>query len=218
MLEEGVREDRAMVMDCAIDATNQQGIALAEAVRNALDCISTPTFVLQLDGMIVHANMAGLLLLRAGGTLREGNSRLMTRSAAENKVLAAAVARVAEKQRHEMLRLLDHSNDVATLIAIGPVAGHPLITVCVADLRAPGEQPAGWTRKAFGLSPQNAQLAESLISGISLREFSLSTGVTLGAARTRLKKLFVQTGTRSQASLVSVLSRAAALAPFPSTQ
>jgi hypothetical protein len=49
--------------------------------------------------------------------------------------------------------------------------------------------------------------------GVSLAEFANSKNVTLGAARTRLKKLFAQTGKRSQATLVSELLLAAIIAP-----
>jgi hypothetical protein len=69
-----------------------------------------------------------------------------------------------------------------------------------------------WFKQAFQLSQQNAELAAGLMSGLSLSEFSTRKAITLGATRTRLKKLFVQTGTGSQAALLSALMRAAAIA------
>jgi DNA-binding CsgD family transcriptional regulator len=67
-------------------------------------------------------------------------------------------------------------------------------------------------RIVFQLSPQNADLAAGLLSGLNLSEFSEQNGITLGATQTRLKKLFARTGTKSQAALVSALLRAASIA------
>lgn len=183
----------------------------AAALAVALDCVPVPTFILATDGAIFHVNQAGNALMRHGGALRRTQSRLAARRSDDDKALMASLARVAATQRTELLRLSSRTGSLTLLIAVGPVPGHSLVTVCVADLHTQVQRSIGWTREAFGFSSQNAQLAEALLSGLSLAEFSSTTGVTLGAARTRLKKLFIETGTQSQASLVSVLSRAAAL-------
>ena len=179
----------------------------------ALDCVSTPTFLLCADGHIVHANSAGNELLRSNPTLRKVHSRLVGRRSNEAKMLAAVVARVAEAQRPELLRLLRRNGSVSLLMTVTPVPGDRLVTACIADLQAKRPDLASWIQQAFDLSRQNAELAASLMFGVSLAEFASSRNVTLGAARTRLKKLFAQTGNRSQASLVSELLRATTIAP-----
>jgi hypothetical protein len=184
-----------------------------EALAVALDCVSTPTFLLRPDAQIVHVNVAGNALLRGSPALYRARSRLAARRAQEARTLATVVARVAESQRPELLRLLGRNGTVSLLMSVTPVPGDTLVTACVADLRAEGPSLAGWIEEAFSFSPQNAELAEHLMLGSSLSEFSNETGVTLGAARTRLKKLFAGTGTRSQAALVSALLRAAIIAP-----
>jgi hypothetical protein len=184
-----------------------------EALMVALDCVCTPTFLLCADGHIVHANIAGNELLRRNSTLRKVQSRLVGRRADEAKILAAVVTRVAEGQRPELLRLLSRSGSVSLLMTITPVPGDRLVTACIADLQANKPQLGSWIQQAFDLSRQNAELAESLMFGASLAEFAVSKNVTLGAARTRLKKLFAQTGKRSQATLVTELLRAAIIAP-----
>lgn len=185
----------------------------AEAMMVALDCVCTPTFLLSADGHIVHNNIAGNELLRSNPTLRKVHSRLVGRRSNEAKVLAAVVARVAEGQRPELLRLLSRNGSVSLLMTVTPVPGDRLVAVCIADLKANRPRLANWIQQAFDLSRQNAELAESLMFGDSLAEFASGRNVTLGAARTRLKKLFAQTGTRSQATLVSELLRAAIIAP-----
>jgi hypothetical protein len=185
----------------------------AEALTVALDCVCTPTFLLGADGYIVHANIAGNELLRSNPTLRRGHARLVGRRSNEAKILAAVVARVAADQRPELLRLLRRNGSVSLLMTVTPVPGERLVTACIADLQANRPRLAGWIQQAFALTRQNAELAESLMFGVSLAAFAESKNVTLGAVRTRLKKLFAQTGTRSQATLVSELLLAAIIAP-----
>jgi hypothetical protein len=185
----------------------------AEALMVALDCVCTPTFLLCADGHIVHANIAGNELLRSNPTLRKVHTRLVGRRSNEAKILAAVVARVVEGKRSELLRLLSRNGSVSLLMTVTPVPGGRLVTACIADLQAKRPHLASWIQQAFDLSRQNAELAESLMFGVSLAEFARSKNVTLGAARTRLKKLFAQAGKRSQAALVSELLRAAIIAP-----
>ncbi len=185
----------------------------AEALTVALDGVATPTFLLRPDGHIVHANGAANALLRGRQALYKTQSRLSGRRTAEAKHLAAVLLRVAGSQRPELLRLFSRSAHVSLLMTVTPVPGGTLVAACVADLQADRPDLKPWIERAFDLSPQNADLAEGLLAGASLAAFSDATGVTLGATRTRLKKLFTQTGNRTQAALVSVLSRAATLTP-----
>jgi hypothetical protein len=185
----------------------------AEALIAALDCTCIPTFLLRADGHIAHANIAGDELLRRNPTLRKVDSRLVCRRSKEAKILAATLARVVEDRHPELLRLLSRNGGVSLLMTITPMLGEGLVAACVADLQAHRPHLACWIQQAFGVSRQNAELAESLMFGGSLADFASSTGITVGAARTRLKKLFAQTGKRSQATLVSELLRAAVIAP-----
>jgi DNA-binding CsgD family transcriptional regulator len=178
-----------------------------------LDSISTPTFVLRPDGHIVHLNGAGTQLLRRGGALRKVHSRLIARRSKEAEALAAVIIRVAESQCPEMFRLLSRDGTLRLLVTVNPIPADTLVAVSVADLQADGSGVADWLQQAFDLSPQNAELAESLMLGLSLIEFSINRSITLGAVRTRLKKLFARTGKSSQAALVSALLRAAVVAP-----
>ncbi|WP_428485592.1 helix-turn-helix transcriptional regulator [Rhodopila sp.] len=185
----------------------------AGALAAALDCVFTPTFLLHSDGRIAHVNIAGNELLRNGLALRKNNFRLVARRSSEAKLLAVAVLRVADSQQPELFRLLSRDGSLRLLMTITPVPGDTLVAACVADLQADASRTSRWIQEAFHLSRENAELAEGLISGLSLAEFSVEKEVTLGAVRTRLKKLFAQTGKRSQATLVAALLRASMIAP-----
>jgi hypothetical protein len=185
----------------------------AGALAVMLDCLPTPAFLLASDGRIIHLNRAGTRMLRGGGALRQVQSRLVARRSKEAKALAGLFDRVAESQCAELFRLLSRDGTVRLLITVRPVPATTWVAACVADLQADRSGIATWLQQAFDLSPQNAELAESLMFGLSLSEFSADKHITLGATRTRLKKLFARTGKSSQAALVSVLLRAAAIAP-----
>ncbi|TYL85920.1 helix-turn-helix transcriptional regulator [Bradyrhizobium cytisi] len=59
----------------------------------------------------------------------------------------------------------------------------------------------------FGLTPAQARLASLLVEGKSLEEIALDMTISPGTARNHLKAVFLRTGTRRQAELVSLLSR-----------
>jgi DNA-binding CsgD family transcriptional regulator len=182
------------------------------ALATALDSASTATFLVQAGGRLIYGNRAGFRMLHSGGVLRQKHAHLVTRRAKENDALAAVMLRVAENHQAELLRLLGRDAITRLLITVSPVPEDGIVIVCVVDLQPAGEDLAGWFQQAFQLSPQNADLAEGLLSGLNLSEFSEQNGITLGATQTRLKKLFARTGTKSQAALVSALLRAAAIA------
>jgi hypothetical protein len=182
------------------------------ALAAALDCVTTATFLVRADGQLVHGNRAGHRLLRGGGAVRQVHARVVARRAGETKALAAVLVRVAASQHAELLRLVNRNGTARLLITVSPIRGDGLVTICVAELQATDADLARWFRQAFQLSPQNAELAAGLLSGLSLSEFSAQKAMTLGATRTRLKKLFASTGTQSQAALVAALLRAATVA------
>jgi DNA-binding CsgD family transcriptional regulator/PAS domain-containing protein len=57
----------------------------------------------------------------------------------------------------------------------------------------------------FGLTPAEARLASLLAAGLSLQEAAKQLSIRLSTARGVLKAVFAKTGTRRQASLVSVV-------------
>ncbi|MGY3581618.1 DNA-binding CsgD family transcriptional regulator [Bradyrhizobium sp. USDA 4341] len=59
----------------------------------------------------------------------------------------------------------------------------------------------------FGLTPAQARVSSLLVEGKSLEEIALDMKISSGTARNHLKAVFLRTGTRRQAELVSLLSR-----------
>ncbi|MBN9219129.1 MAG: helix-turn-helix transcriptional regulator [Mesorhizobium sp.] len=60
-------------------------------------------------------------------------------------------------------------------------------------------------RHLFDLTPAEARLAASLVSGRSLKEIAATTGITVKTGRTYLERVFAKTATRQQSELVALL-------------
>jgi DNA-binding CsgD family transcriptional regulator len=173
--------------------------------------LSTAVFVLRPTSEIVESNEAGQELLRVSRAFRRHQNRLVIRRAADAVAMAEAVNRVSARGEPELIRFLTRQDEASALMRIAPVPGEPLVLVSITELRAPLLLDVNWSRAAFGFSPQNAALAESLALGHSLADFATAENLPIGTVRTRLKKLLQQTGLGSQASLAAMLLRASSI-------
>jgi DNA-binding CsgD family transcriptional regulator len=185
----------------AEDATVQTSMS---AARIALNMLSSAVFILRPTSEIVESNKAGQELLRVSRAFRRHQNRLVIRRAADAAAMAEAVSRV-------LIRFLTRQEEASALMRIESVPGDPVVVVSITELRAPLLLDANWAKAAFGFSPQNAALAESLALGHSLAEFAIAENLPIGTVRTRLKKLLQQTGLGSQASLAAMLLRASSI-------
>ena len=181
------------------------------AAQVALNMLSSAVFILRPNSDIVESNEAGQQLLRVSRAFRRHQNRLVIRRAADAAAMAEAVSRVAAGGGPELIRFLTRQEEASALMRIAAVPGEPLVVVCITELRAPLLLDTNWSRAAFGFSPQNAALAESLALGQSLADFATAENLPIGTVRTRLKKLLQQTGLGSQASLAAMLLRASSI-------
>ena len=170
--------------------------------------VAIAAFLLATDTQILACNRAGRLLLQRSPAFFDNHGKLAIRRTNDEVALAEAVQRSAAQQEPVMLRFLTRQEEASALMRIEPLPTKDMVTVCISELRAPLLLDAGWSRGAFGFSPQNAALAESLAIGRSLAEFAATESLPIGTVRTRLKKLLLQTGTSSQAQLAAMLLRA----------
>jgi DNA-binding CsgD family transcriptional regulator len=60
-------------------------------------------------------------------------------------------------------------------------------------------------RELFGLTPAEAALAAALGDGLTLQDYAVRHGITVGTARIQLKSIFSKTGTGRQPDLVRLL-------------
>ena len=68
---------------------------------------------------------------------------------------------------------------------------------------------------AFGLTPAETRLLESLITGRTLKETAAALGIAMTTAKTHLDTVFQKTGVNRQAELMRLAARAASPARPP---
>jgi len=75
----------------------------------------------------------------------------------------------------------------------------------IGDPKRGTSDPLGNLGDAYGLTPQEAQLAALLVGDYTLAQAAEQLGITESTGRTVLKRVLAKTGTRRQASLVRLL-------------
>lgn len=194
----------------ALDGTMEHGEA-AYIAGLALNMFSVPTFLIRPNCEIVASSSTGPALLENSRAFYAHQGRLTVRRASDTHALLEAVGRVVARGTGELLRFLTRQEEASALMRLHAVPRKPLVIVAIAELRAPMLLAHGWSTAAFGFSAPHAALAESLALGHSLADFAALHNLPIGTVRTRLKKLLVQTGTTSQASLAAMLQRASVI-------
>jgi hypothetical protein len=182
-----------------------------DAAKIAVECLATPIFVLQSDGLLVSGNSSALDLIDNQRIFKATKGVLSLRRSKDTLLLLQAVVRSAADAEPEMVRFQTRAGETSLLLRLQPVPGRALVIVCVAELREPLRLRPSWTRAAFGCNAQSASLAESLANGDTIAGFARQRGTPIGTVRTRLKKLLAQTGLSSQQALVGYLLRGAVL-------
>ena len=87
----------------------------------------------------------------------------------------------------------------------GETSGRLALAVFVGDPRVSSGDPVEVLRALYRLTPAESRLAIMLLSDRSLDEAAQALGITVGTARTTLKRIFSKTGTNRQASLVRLI-------------
>ncbi len=188
--------------------------ASGEAALAALDCAAVPILLLAPGAVIVHASRAAKRLLDAGRTFSAQGGVLTVQRQVDQDAILARVAATLRSGSPATLQMANRQGDVQHVLAFSPLNG-ALVAVSISELRAPLLLPPKWSQASLSLPPASAELAEALAGGENLAEFAERTGLSIGGARTRLKKLLRRLGVRSQSDLVAVLLRTAAALPVP---
>lgn len=169
------------------DAVDARDIAWA-----SLDAMAEAALAVDGAGRILRGNAAGEELRRRGVIPRDlpGRGPLASRGPARTR-------------RHGRTYLWVYRPVPARLARSGAAA-----LVFVSEETQVALPCDGWLRARFGLSPAEAELAKSLLDGVSVKEIAERRGVTEATARSQLRSVFRKTDTTRQGQLVSTILRA----------
>lgn len=201
----------ALVASATSAGTRPSDQDALKIATSALNMFAVPTFLVRPNCEILASSSTGPALLETSRAFYIHQGRLTVRRNSDTQALLEAVGRVVVHGAGELLRFLTRQDEASALMRLHPVPGQPLAIIAIAELRAPMLLAQGWSTAAFGFSAPHAALAESLALGHSLADFAETYNLPIGTVRTRLKKLLVQTGTSSQASLAAMLQRASVI-------
>ncbi len=159
---------------------------------------------------IAFMNRAAKTMLAAGRAFAGAvvGGPLSVKRHSDQTAIEAAIAGAIDAGERGIVHLTNRQGDLAHVLTVSPLAGEGLALVAIAELRAPLLLHNAWSREVLGLPVAYAELAEALAGGENLAEFAERTGLSIGGARTRLKKLLRRLATRSQSDLVAFLIRA----------
>jgi DNA-binding CsgD family transcriptional regulator/PAS domain-containing protein len=190
------------------------------SLGDAISRIGVGAFVLDGLGRVVFSNPAGERLIGEG--LHVANERLFAPGAEGRKLEVALSAVLHAESVHNPvdprpILLRGPGEDQQLAIYLLPVRSHepaidPLLArarvIMLAIALAPGKaaDPA-IIRDMLGLTLGEARIAAHIGSGLAPRETAARLGITEGATRTTLKRVFSKLGVSRQSELAVLLTR-----------
>jgi DNA-binding CsgD family transcriptional regulator len=193
-----------------------QSLHLLESLRrDALDAVAVALMAIDSGGRLLFANQLAEELLRAGTLLRLAGGIVSPGTAvAEKGSLVAALARLRQGSGATAL-LTDRSSGLQVTLSAVP-AGHagltgPAIGLIWLTSMAAEASPVQQIAQLFGLTAAEERLLLQLAAGEDLRGAADALEVTVNTTRTQLQSIFRKTGRRTQAHLMQLVGRMAAI-------
>ena len=206
---------RAVLVRRQLDGTD----LLGRSGLAALDMLPQGFMLLRHDGKLLHANAAAEKLLSVGeGLCARGGKLTAVQPATDTRLreaIAAASGTDALPPRGRALQLPRGDDAPALSVLLLPFRhdtcwGLPLapaVLVIVADPAAADRIDIGHLTTWFGLTPSEAELANTLLAGQDLRAIATTRRREITTVRTQLARLMTKTGTHRQSDLIRLLDR-----------
>jgi DNA-binding NarL/FixJ family response regulator len=187
---------------------------VSHAALQALERLNYGVLLLGPDGELRHANRRAEDISRrtrayaAAASGRLQASAAATSSKLHKAVQAAAQGSSARDMAGTPLRLRGATGaDVhAFVVPVPPDTQHfdkvVVAMMFVADPESTLPNFPEKLRQIYHLSPTEAQLAEALVNGRSLKQFAVERGTSLNTVRTQLRSLAAKVGAKRQVDVV----------------
>jgi DNA-binding CsgD family transcriptional regulator/PAS domain-containing protein len=204
---------RAVLIGRTIDRKANEVATLADA----LDSLSAGVFLIDANGRIVHANVAGRGILGVDDFLRSIGGRLVARDTKINRTLQdifAGSGGIEIGSRGIALPLTAREGEchVAHVLPLAAAArcraGAPRTVAAVFVCRATLETPssADVIRRAYQLTPTELRVLLAIVNIGGIPEVATALGVADTTIKTHVGRLFEKTGAGRQADLVKLVA------------
>ncbi|UZE47886.1 helix-turn-helix transcriptional regulator [Rhodopseudomonas sp. P2A-2r] len=202
------------------DALDLRTIA-ASRLEQTVDHLSTAIFLTEDDGRISYMNSSAERILKAGGTLKSTNGRLMATDAGARDRLAHALAQsvVGKAPRftgRHAVALPDEEGGglIANVLPLRWRDGRnplmPLPGTAAVFIQDPSDAAPPLTQAfatLYGLSAAEERVLEKIVRGQTPQEAADDLGIGFATVKTHLLKIFVKTNTGRQLELVHLFER-----------
>jgi DNA-binding CsgD family transcriptional regulator len=179
----------------------------AEALAEALDRIWQAVTMVSANGQVVYRNRVASRILSGGAGVSLSPDDRLIAATAEARAMLANALRIGGAPppiavpRAGLPPLVLEVQPLPLRMqgAFGAVA-----LVFISDpLATPTDRTAA-LRSAYGLTPTEAHLVQSISEGASLKKIASARQITYETVRTHLRRILSKTGARRQAELVRI--------------
>lgn len=212
-LEEVMRNARRSLNNALQIACYMRDQGERIAATSALTSLnSVIAFVVDKRLRLKEANQRALDVFQRGSPVscRQGTVRFARPSI--NAIIASSLAMAPRDHAQKALmagdieRWIISVNQLPLPSSYDLIQGHEYYLVQVHALDAASEPPSSQLLvEAFGLSPSEIRLSQSLASGLMLADAAALNGITYENARQKLKTIFRKTGVAGQSELRALL-------------
>lgn len=190
-----------------------------QAAADAFAAVPTPLLVLDGDGMVLHANPAGVAMLARDEWVGTQNGRVVRLGQMIAGEMSASLRRVVEGvlQTHVIWPFGASSHPVGTsaVARLVPLAednacrltwpdAAALLLIDEPDPRQHDQRMSGLARR-YGLTQAETRLLARLAQGTRPADIALQSEVSIHTVRAHLRSLFDKTGVRRQSELVRLV-------------
>lgn len=204
---------RALQVQYRLDAG---GGATQHGLQAALDCLATGAILVDVRGAILFANTSARTSLDAREGLHVDRGELRARLSRDTRALRRLIRDVTRDGVPGAggVLWLEREHGPAQHVVVAPVPrvdGTPAAAGALVFVTSPTAllPSADLIRHAHRLSRVEADVAQRLLDGRSVREVGGELGVSINTVRFHLKNLFAKTGTSRQGDLIRVLAATA---------
>lgn len=142
--------------------------------------------------------------LRETDALHVVNGRLAARGFNDQQLLQSALARAAKGAGRSSVLQLDPESETPRAIVILPIKESPSLALVVFGQGQGDNTLREQLLETLGLTVAERRLAQHLLAGKSLADAAAESNLTIGTARSYLKRIFAKTGIHRQSQLITL--------------
>ncbi|MCT4656151.1 MAG: hypothetical protein N4A65_10110 [Cohaesibacter sp.] len=176
-----------------------------------------PACIVDISGNLIDGNPDFETLLRRQNLFKLTHNHLSLIAGNMGEQFSSLIRQIgllASAQNSKMVVRTDHGNWILScsrlpaIMGQGPVIQQPMILILATFFGQTGtDLDLSGFRESFELTPSEERLCQALARGYSLSEAASALTITYETARSRIKDIFLKTGTSKQAELTVMLEK-----------